>query len=116
MEQPEEEKWKAINIKGLDRYQISNLSNVRIRWNKQILPKSEFIYIRLLRNSKPEMFLVERLFRATFDPTFTEESLHQKFMRPNPVFSKNEDDYGLGGNSMFWEELRKEIAKIKFIQ
>ena len=37
-------------------------------------------------------------------------------MRPNHVFSKNEDEYGLGINSIHWEELRKEVTKIKFIQ
>lgn len=115
-EQPEKERWKAINIKGLERYQISNLSNVRIKWNKQILPKKDEIYIRLLRYSKSEMFLLERLFRITFDPAFTEDDLHQKFMSPDPVFSKNEDDYGLGGESVHWQELRKEVVKIKFIQ
>jgi len=111
----EEETWKTIKINGLSRYQISNCRNVRIKITKELIPIENGV-VSLLKFNKREMFLVENLRGITFDKNFKEINQYQKYVEENYVFSQNEDDYGTGVNAIHWQELKKEITKIKFLK
>lgn len=102
--------WKTIKMRGLLKYSISNVGDVRSNFNLKII-EPENNHVTLIRNGSRKKFSVRDLLAATFgENSILLDDRISKEDPPNKMFSKNEDDYGERGGGE-WMEIRAEARK-----
>lgn len=114
--------WKGVALKGMARYEINNIGEVRFAMTRQRIPptivgNSERFYT-LMYYGREKKFLISELLEHTFGMRSVEEiqdyNSKVKIEPFSAQFSKNEDDYGGRGGGE-WEEIKEFLRKTKRI-
>lgn len=115
----QEVRWKKIELPGVDRYEISEtgvIRNIKTGKRKKIYTDAGgFRDVLLHTSGRSRKYDVDVLLQKTFGIQILNKIEHKETYKHPEEYSRNEDDYGLGFQSIHWKELKEQIKKVKHL-